>query len=257
MTGGRAKRLALPALCVLGFLLFGALGIWQLERRVWKLDLIERVEQRAKSPARDLPPPADWASLDPAAWEYRRVTVTGTLLHEKETLVDALTERGPGWWVITPLRTEGGTILVNRGFVPPVRAEPVTRPAGQVMGLVRIEGLVRLSEPRGRVLRLNRPEQNRFYSRDVAAIARARGLSGVAPFFIDAGANPNPGGLPIGGMTVVQFRNAHLVYALTWFGLAALCLAGLALTIRDARGLVIWCFPQPQRERNRGPDSRS
>ena len=31
--------------------------------------------------------------------------------------------------------------------------------------------------------------------------------------------------MPVGGLTVVQFRNAHLVYALTWFGLAAM-LAG-------------------------------
>ena len=33
----------------------------------------------------------------------------------------------------------------------------------------------------------------------------------------------------MGGLTVISFRNAHLVYALTWFGLAALSLAGLVL----------------------------
>lgn len=236
MTGGRAKRLLLPALCVLGLVLFGALGIWQLERRVWKLDLIQRVKQRVSAPARDLSSASEWPSSNSASFEYRRVTVTGALRHGRETLVDALTERGPGWWVITPLQTESGTILVNRGFIPPERAAPATRKTGQVTGPVRIEGLLRLTEPRGRVLRPNRPDQNRFYSRDVAAIARARDLSEVAPFFIDAGARPNPGGLPVGGMTVVRFRNAHLVYALTWFGLAALCLAGLALTIRDAQG---------------------
>ena len=42
----------------------------------------------------------------------------------------------------------------------------------------------------------------------------------MAPYFIDAG-EPKTG-WPRGGLTVVAFRNSHLVYALTWFGLAAL-----------------------------------
>ena len=33
-------------------------------------------------------------------------------------------------------------------------------------------------------------------------------------------------------MTVVGFRNMHLVYALTWFGLAAMCAAGLVMVRR-------------------------
>ena len=32
---------------------------------------------------------------------------------------------------------------------------------------------------------------------------------------------PNPGGLPVGGQTVIDPPNDHLRYALTWFGLAA------------------------------------
>lgn len=229
MTGGRAKRLLLPALCVLGVVLFTALGIWQVERRSWKLDLIARVDQRIHAPAVAPPDAKSWASLSPKSVEYRRVVITGGFLHDNETLVDALTERGPGWWVVTPLQTASGTILVNRGFVPPERASAGTRAKGQSGAIVRVEGLLRLSEPGGRFLRPNRPAEGRWYSRDVAAIAKARRIGNVAPYFIDAGPAPNPGGLPIGGMTVVQFRNAHLIYALTWFGLAALSLAGLVL----------------------------
>jgi surfeit locus 1 family protein len=44
----------------------------------------------------------------------------------------------------------------------------------------------------------------------------------VAPYFIDADASGNRPGGPVGGLTVVAFRNHHLIYALTWFGLAAL-----------------------------------
>jgi len=226
LTRGRAARWLLPVLCLLFALIFAALGVWQVERLRWKLDLIERVEARLAQP-----PVAAPTNVDPKEFEYRPVRVGGTFLHDRETLVDALTERGAGDWVMTPLRTRRGVILVNRGFVPEGRAAEASRPAGQV----QVEGLVRLSEPRGRFLRANRPSENRWYSRDVAAIAKARGLAPAAPYFIDAGASPG-GGLPVGGLTVVRFRNAHLVYALTWFGLAALSVFGFVLTRRQSRG---------------------
>lgn len=229
MTTGRARRLLLPALCMFCAVLFTGLGLWQVERRSWKLDLIARVDERIHAPAVAPPSSESWATLPPRSVEYRRVAATGKFLHDQETLIDALTERGPGWWVVTPLQTDSNIILVNRGFVPPDRAAPRTRTAGQMAGPVRVEGLVRLSEPGGRFLRPNRPDENRWFSRDVAAIARARQLGNVASYFIDAGPAPNPGRLPIGGMTVVQFRNTHLIYALTWFGLAALSLTGLVL----------------------------
>jgi surfeit locus 1 family protein len=47
-----------------------------------------------------------------------------------------------------------------------------------------------------------------------------QGLPQLAPFFIDADRSGD--GWPRGGMTVVRFTNNHLVYALTWFGLALL-----------------------------------
>ena len=229
MKTDRAKRLLLPALCIFGLILFTALGIWQVERRSWKLDLVARVDERIQAPAVAPPDTRSWAALPAKSLEYRKVATIGIFLHDKETLVDALTQRGPGWWVVTPLQTAGGIILVNRGFVPPGRAAPDMRAVGQVAGPVRVEGLLRLSEPDGRFLRPNRPREDRWYSRDVAAIAKARQIGTVAPYFIDAGPTSNPDELPIGGMTVVEFRNAHLIYAVTWFGLAALSLIGLAL----------------------------
>lgn len=225
----------LPALCLLAAIVFTALGLWQVERRTWKLDLIARVDHRLRAPAVALPAARQWPALKGPATEYLRVWAHGRFHHDAETLVDALTERGPGYWVVTPLRTGEGMVLVNRGFVPPDRASPRTRRAGQPGGEVTVSGLVRLTEPGGRFLRTNAPSQDRWFSRDVAAIARARGLGPVAPFFIDADATSNPGGLPVGGLTVVRFRNTHLIYALTWFALAALSLAGLVLAGRPVQ----------------------
>jgi len=210
---------------------FAALGVWQIERRAWKLDLIARVEARIHAPPAALPDRAHWND-PPRSYAYRRVRVTGTFLHGRETLVQALTEQGAGFWVLTPLRTQTGIVLVNRGFVPPEKRAPSARHAAQVEGPVTVAGLLRAAEPGGTLLRANDPAHDRWFSRDVAAIARARGLGSVAPFFIDADAAANPGGYPVGGLTVVRFRNAHLVYAVTWFALAILSVAGAVLLLR-------------------------
>jgi len=207
--------------------------VWQIERRAWKLDLIAQVDARIHAPAAPLPARADWARINARDDAYRHVRVTGSFLHDRETLVQAVTERGAGFWVLTPLRTDQGTVLVNRGFVPSERRDPASRRAGQ--GSVTVTGLLRMSEPGGAFLRANDPVAGRWYSRDVAAIAEARTLGEVAPFFIDADATPNPGGYPFGGLTVVAFPNNHLVYALTWFGLAALSAWGAALIVRKAK----------------------
>ena len=99
-----------------------------------------------------------------------------------------------------------------------------------------LAGLLRLTEPKGGFLRDNDPAAGRWFSRDVAAIAQAKRLDGpVAPYFIDADATPNPGGWPRGGLTVVRFANSHLVYALTWFGLALMSAGGAVLWLRDER----------------------
>ncbi len=193
-----------------------------MERRAWKLELIARVDARVHARPQPAPGPRAWTGLTRENAEYRHVQVTGHLLNDRETLVQALTELGAGYWVLTPLQTSWGTVMVNRGFVPPERSAPATRRAGELGGTVDIVGLLRITEPGGAFLHHNNPRENRWYSRDIAAIGSARHLGKIAPYFIDADATPVPGGWPRGGLTIVAFRNAHLQYAVTWFGLALL-----------------------------------
>ncbi|BAL73870.1 SURF1 family protein [Bradyrhizobium cosmicum] len=222
----RSPSLWLAVLSLTAFAALIALGVWQVERRAWKLALIDRVEQRVHAPAQPIPSPGVWSAVTAANDEYRHVSLTGRFLHDRETLVQAVTEEGPGYWVLTPLQRGDGTqVLVNRGFVPSERRDASARRDGNPDGPVEITGLLRMSEPKGGFLRNNVPQHNRWYSRDVAAIAAARGLHEAAPFFVDADAGSQSGGGPIGGLTVVRFPNNHLIYALTWFALA-LMLAG-------------------------------
>ncbi|HEV2595409.1 MAG TPA: SURF1 family protein [Sphingomicrobium sp.] len=228
-----AKRRSLFALALLFVILFASLGGWQVQRRAWKLDLIARVDRRIHTQPQPAPGPAQWASLTRENAEYRHVHVEGRFLNDRETLVRAVTEYGGGYWVVTPLAASWGTVLVNRGFVPAELRSPQSRILGNVDGSVRITGLLRMSEPGGAFLHHNAPADNRWYSRDVASIARSRDLKRAAPYFIDADATPVAGGWPKGGLTVITFRNAHLQYAITWFALAFLSAFGAFLVMRD------------------------
>ena len=206
------------ALVVLGIAALTTLGIWQLERREWKLALIERVEQRVHAQ----PVPAPERAVTAAEDEYRHVRLEGRYLDSPAALVQAVTELGGGYWVLAPFRTaDGFTVLVNRGFVPP---EEKNGAALLPPAKTEVIGLLRLSEPKGGFLRTNDPGQDRWYSRDTAAIGAARGINGVADYFVDADAAPVT--WPRGGLTLIAFPNNHLVYALTWFSLALMLAAG-------------------------------
>jgi surfeit locus 1 family protein len=223
----RARRLLTGALLFLA-LAFAALGTWQVQRLFWKLDLIARVDARIHADPVPAPAAAEWAAISREKDEYRHVTAIGLFQHDKTVLVQAVTERGAGFWVLTPMRlADEASVLINRGFVPSDRSDPAARLAGEIAaGSVTVTGLLRITEPDGGFLRANDPANDRWFSRDVAAIAVSKGVTDIAPYFIDADATPNPGGLPIGGLTVVTFRNSHLVYALTWYALAVMSAVG-------------------------------
>lgn len=236
------------------FVSFLGLGSWQLQRRAWKLALIERVTERVRSAPVAAPGPAQWPQVDAARYEYLPVTLSGRFLQHKTVLAQAATELGSGFWVITPLQAaDGSQTLVNRGFVPaserqawlPESGAPASESPPQT-----ITGLLRMTEPGGGFLRENDAQQQRWYSRDVAAIAAAQGLDRPAPYFIDEG-RPNlargamdSAGMdspvasaahtvwPRPGMTVITFHNSHLVYALTWYGMALMVLIAAVVVVR-------------------------
>ena len=260
---------ALLGAALLAFAGFVALGLWQVNRLAWKEALITRVERQLQAPPVAAPGPLAWQAWSGVDDEYHQVRVRGRYDHEHETLVRASTVLGAGYWVMTPLRSDQGFwVLVNRGFVPSQLRQRASRAAQEPAGEQEVSGLLRNSEPVGSLLQRNDPAQERWYSRDVRAIARHHALSGmpVAPYFIDAAAVdiprcavPGPalesmphcpgspgmvadGGAPSTawprpGMTVLRFSNNHLVYAITWFSLAAMVAFAAAYLAIDERRL--------------------
>lgn len=219
----RPARVAMTLLLLVLAAGFVALGIWQVERRAWKHSLVAAVDARAHAAPVAAPGPRLWPAISADTDAYRRVVVEGRFRPGHQVLVRAVSDLGSGYWVLAPLDTGRFTVLINRGFITPEQKGRTPEPATPV----RVTGLLRITEPGGGFLRSNDPATGNWYSRDVAAIAHARRIGSVAPYFIDADASADMAGQPVGGLTVIRFSDNHMVYALTWFGMALLCLWGL------------------------------
>ncbi len=222
MTSGLRSLLA-PTLCtLLAVMLLAGLGVWQLERLAWKEALLARISERAHALPQPLPPIPQWGSLKPDDYEFRHVALAGTFDNAKETLILRASEDGPGYHVITPLRlADGGSILVDRGFVPMALKEARSRRAGEPEGVVRLTGLLRAPEPRNAFTPDDDDARGQFFTRDPARIAAHDGLVDAAPFSVDVDPTiASPGGWPKPVGATLNIPNNHLSYALTWFGLA-------------------------------------
>ncbi|WP_208440211.1 SURF1 family protein [Bartonella raoultii] len=236
----RFSSLLFGMLCMCFFLLFSALGVWQIQRLNWKTNLITSVNKRVHLPPIKAPPQDQWAHITFEKDEYRPVVITGRFLTDKNVFVTAVAQETTGYWVLTPLKTADNSLtFINRGFIPmdarhdfqnseqsQTNAPPHQDSVAETKQTTII-GLLRMSEKNGFFPRKNNPDKNLWYTRELPAMAKQLGLSPVAPYFIDAGKKTaTQGTLPIAGLTTVQFRNNHLVYAITWFILAAGTLGG-------------------------------
>lgn len=231
------------ALMLVLMALFLGLGAWQVERLGEKERLISAVAERMDEAPAELPPLAEWRGFDAEAWNYRPVAVAGTWLPAQTVLVftslaEAKGERsGPGYWVMTPLALAGGgSIFVNRGFVPSDMSAAFGQGGAIEPGLVSLAGIARASEAVSSFTPAQDTARRIDWVRNVPRLAAIAGSlpEPVAPIYVDLPARA-AGELPQGGETVVSFPNNHLGYAITWFGFAALVPILLVAWIRRQR----------------------
>jgi surfeit locus 1 family protein len=226
----------LPALTFASAVAFAALvalGVWQLDRLQWKLGLIAEVNRNLAAP----PITLGQALMLGAGAQYRRVGLDGSFDNAKEAYLFTVDATGGAiYHVIVPLATpDGRTFLVDRGAVPKEKLDPATRRDGQLVDIRHVVGVWRTPEAPGVFAPAPDLARRVWYARDLFGIAKADGIRLAAPVLIEADATPNPGGWPKGGQTVVTFRNEHLQYAITWFGLAVVLL-GVYLAYHVGRG---------------------
>lgn len=189
-----------------------ALGTWQVQRLEWKTALIKRVESRMAAKPVPLPEKLD----DPAAWEFRRVTMAGHFLFDREIPVGPRTHDGkPGQHMYVPFRrASGGVVFVNRGWMPEGTKKEAFRPGG----IVQVEGVVRLPE-RNMFTPENDAARGAWYWPDISAMRESAKLQDAAPVIVEA-VGGKPGVYPLAQARAARIRNDHRQYAIFWFGMA-------------------------------------
>ena len=216
--------------------LFAWLGVWQVQRLAEKEALVATVERQLNAEPYDLPPADAWPALDLAAYAYHPLRLSGVYDPAGTVLVftnlaDAQGRyAGPGYWAMTPLAVEGGTVFVNRGFVPQGQAAAF-RETTPPSGMQTVTGLALRPDTPGAFTPAPDTANRIEWVRDPARLAAMAGVEGpVFRLVVDAPAGA-PGELPQGGETIVEFPNNHLGYALTWFGFALITPALLGVWV--------------------------
>jgi len=234
----KLRPLLWPTIIMLPIFLFSlSLGVWQMERRAWKRDILDRIATNQAAAPLTLD---ELLKGDPLRFEYGRVRVSGSFLHDKEFYLAARSLKDKvGMQVVTPLRTDAGTIvLFDRGWIPSERKESAKRGEGQLPGKVDLVGIVRRSQIKRQFAPDNDPARNFWFHVDVPVMRQMAGGAAdpvLDSFFLEADATPNPGGIPVGGQTRLDIPNDHLQYAITWF-LIALAGAGVYLAYHWENG---------------------
>lgn len=225
---GTVLVLAIVAGCI------GA-GLWQLDRLDQRRSRNDRVRARAGAvvplPAVGFRPDAPVDDL-----VFRRVTVTGTYDPANELLIRFRSRRGlPGYEVVTPLRTQGGTVLVDRGWVPLRDGDRWPVPSGAPpAGEVTVQGL--LAPPERGGARLARPTEPGRPT--VAGAVDVDELAGALPYddlyalHVLADASADNGAFPAPVDPPDLGEGPHRDYAVQWFLFATVGVIGWITLLR-------------------------
>lgn len=208
----RFKTILAYGVVIGAFFTLVALGIWQLERRVWKENLLAEIAEKTTGHEQPL------AHSLPK--DYMPVSVTGRFLP-----ATILVHRGKEKMVFSPFQYQNGFIFVNRGTIAPERTSVVLPPSVTI-----IKGIVRFPPEQGLYTPDNNPDKDDWYFVDLGAMAKKSGIRLIQPFYVQlsekAFARDAAEPLPI----VPDLPNNHLQYALTWFALAGVL--GVVIMIR-------------------------
>jgi surfeit locus 1 family protein len=200
------RRMVLPLVFgLVGIVVLIGLGTWQVQRLAWKTALIGRIEAQLAAEPVALP-----ETPTEARDEYLQVRAEGVLLPGELHVYTSVPQGGVGYRVIAPFETGGRRVLLDRGFVP-IEAKAAERPTGRLA----VEGSLLWPQETDRFTAAPDREANIWIARDVALMSEALGTEPVM-LVVERSDPPGPTPLPV----TADIRNAHLGYAVTWYGLA-------------------------------------
>lgn len=231
---GRGLPVGLTVATAIAFAILVGLGTWQVQRLGWKEALLARVAALETAPAKPLDLVMHGADQGVSV-DFARVGVACPGL-AKAPFLELYSVRGgkAGSRLISACVVERGrSILVDRGFVADtISARPPVDTADTAV--VMLTGVLRKPEPGNRFSPPNTPQ--RWYTRDIAAMAAALKAPRPAPVMLMAETSTNPEWKALTPAPIpADIRNNHLEYALTWYGLAAALLGVYAALLLKRR----------------------
>lgn len=227
-------------LVIVGALILGRLGIWQLDRLAQRHAFNDSLNTRMAQPALTLA----GAATDPDALEYRRVEVRGVYDPAQEIVLrNRELDEVAGVHVLTPLRISGSdaAVLVDRGWIPREQADPARRKAlSAPLGEVVVRGIARRSQedvggPKDPPLSAERPRLDAWFRINIDRIQQQIGYP-LLPIFIEQQPAIGDPALPRTVATADLGEGPHIGYAVQWFSFAIILVVGyIAFTYSQAK----------------------
>ncbi len=220
------KRMIAPIIFgLVGTVILVMLGNWQIDRMIWKEDILARIDARLAAAPVPLPESPE-AERD----LFLAVQVQGEMVGEEIHVLSSSPATGPGYRVITAFETtDGRRILIDRGIVPEAYKDAPRSPEnGTLTGnLYWLQEDIPITPPNY--------ARNIWFGRDPVALAEALDTEPLLLVLSYTSLSSGPLPAPIGN----NIPNSHLGYAVTWYGFALVWIGmTLYLLIRIKRKTV-------------------
>ncbi len=183
-----------------------SLGLWQIYRLNWKLELIEQIENSLKKD------PVELSNIEKK--NYLRIKTSGDIDFDKQIYLYNLNDTGkPGFEVINPIKIGDENYLVNRGWIP---FEKKDLPEINLVDQNQIVGTLMLQTKPSTFKPENDIEKNYWFTLDREDILKFTGRN-FSEYVIYLNGDYK---IPKPRLITAKISNNHKKYAITWFSMA-------------------------------------
>lgn len=184
------------------------LGKWQIDRLYWKLDVLNKIDQ--KIAAAPVPLPVEPSE---SIHKYLSVEISGQFLQESIRVLASKKRYGAGYRIIHVFRANGRRLLVDLGFVGLETDYDV-----DLINDISLVGNLHWPDEVDNFTPEPDLENNIWFARDVERVASALQTEPILIILKDSTLkDQNIKPMPI---DTTHIPNDHLQYAITWFSLA-------------------------------------
>ena len=184
------------------------MGKWQIDRLYWKLDVLNKIDQ--KIAAAPVPMPGEPSE---SSHKYLSVEISGQFLQESIRVLASKKRYGAGYRIIHVFRTNGRRLLVDLGFVGLETDYDV-----DLINDISLVGNLHWPDEVDNFTPEPDLENNIWFARNVERVASALKTEPILLILKDSTLkDQNIKPMPI---DTTHIPNDHLQYAITWFSLA-------------------------------------